>query len=86
MSKLRHRAESNVDSNFGLREGYRLRILMPEFGLNHKVVGFVSDRVAETAKASHPDFEGLAGLPFLRLLEYGGDDNAFCIQSRPSKP
>lgn len=83
MSNLRHRAESNVDSNFGLLEGYRLRVLMPEFGLNNEVVGFASDRVAETAKASHPELDGLAGLPFLRLFEYGGDANSFWIRPPP---
>lgn len=84
ISRLRHRAELNVDSNFGLLEGYRIRIFMPEFDVNHKVIGYASDLVAHTAKASHPDFEGLAGLPFLRLLEYGGDCDSFWIRNRPS--
>src|SRR5438876_5430406 len=44
------------------------------------LVGFASGPVTVAARASSPDFEGLAGLPLLRLMEYGGDADYFWVR------
>jgi hypothetical protein len=86
MARLRHRAASDVHSNFGLLEGGWLHLTMPELGLDQDIESFGSDAVATATKASSPDFEGLAGLPFLRLLEYGGDADWFWLRPVQSRP
>ena len=53
---------------------------MPELGLAQQIVGYASDAVVKAVKASSPDFAGLAGLPFLRLLEFGGDADGFWLR------
>jgi hypothetical protein len=86
MARLKLRAAPDVQSNFGLLEGGWLHLTMPELGLDQDVVGFGSDAVGTAAKASSPDFEGLAGLPFFRLLEYGGDADWFWLRPAQSRP
>ena len=86
MTKLKQRSAPDLQSNFGLLEGGWLHVTMPELGLDHDVVGFASDPVVVSAKTNSPDFEGLAGLPFLRLLEYGGDADWFWLRPVPSQP
>ena len=86
MVRLKHRAASDLHSNFGLLEGGWLHLTMPELGLDQDVEGFASDAVVTATKASSPDFEGLAGLPFLRLLEYGGDADWFWLRPVQSRP
>jgi hypothetical protein len=80
MARLKQRAAPDLQSNFGLLEGGWLRLSTPELGLDQDVVGFASDAVVTATKASSLDFEGLAGLPFLRLLEYGGDADWFWLR------
>jgi hypothetical protein len=67
-------------TNFGNLQGGWLRLAMPEFGLSQDVEGFASDVILATAKNNSPDFEGLLGLPLLRLLEYGGDADWFWLR------
>jgi len=80
MIKLKQRAAPDVNSNFGLLEGGWLHLTMPELGIDQNVTGYASDSVVTATKASSPDFEGLAGLPFLRSLEYGGDADWFWLR------
>jgi hypothetical protein len=61
-------------------------VSMPELGLEQDVEGFASDAVVIATKASSSDFEGLAGLPFLLLLEYGGDADWFWLRPAQSRP
>jgi len=70
----------DVETNFGVLQAAWFHLAMPELGLDRMVIGYVSDNVVKSTQASHPDFDGLAGLPLLRLLEYGGDAEAFWIQ------
>lgn len=70
----------DVNTNFGILEGGWLRIEMPELGLSQFVIGYGSDPVASAAKSSSPDFAGLAGLPLLRLMEYGGNATEFWLR------
>ena len=86
MATLNQRAAPDIRSNFGLLQGCWLRLTMPELGMDQDVIGFSSDAVVIATKASNPDFEGLAGLPFLRFLEYGGDAASFWIRSIHSRP
>jgi hypothetical protein len=86
MARLRLRAAPDRQSNFGLLQGGWLHLTMPEVGVNQDVEGFASDAVVTATKGSSTDFEGLAGLPFLRLLEYGGDADWFWLRPAPSPP
>ena len=70
-----------VDTNFGPLDGAWFKIVMPEMGLTQRVFGCASDEVVAAARRDHPDFEGLVGLPVLRLLEYGGNAAEFWIRA-----
>jgi hypothetical protein len=83
MSRLKHGSAPDVTTNFGLLEGGWLRVALPDLALDRTLVGYASDAVVSATKASSPDFEGLAGLPLLRLLEYGGDANWFWLRPAP---
>jgi hypothetical protein len=86
MARLKQRAAPDVHSNFGLLQGGWLHLTMPELGLDQDVVGYASDAVMTATKASSPDFEGLAGLPLLRLAEYGGNALWFWLRAVASPP
>lgn len=81
MRRLRRRVVSDVNTNFGVLKGRWFRLLMPEFGLDCGLACYVSDAVADSTKRSDPSFDGLVGLPFLRLLEFGGDADCFWLRS-----
>jgi hypothetical protein len=59
---------------------------MPELGLATSVLGFASDAVFQAVQADSPDFAGLAGHPFLRMVEYGGDAVSFWLRKPPGTP
>jgi hypothetical protein len=59
---------------------------MPELGLVQMVLGCASDAMVVASQASSPSFQGLAGLPFLRLVEYGGDANWFWLRFNGPQP
>ena len=81
MLRLKAADAPDVSTNFGLLQGGWVQLAMPEFGLEQAVLGYASDAVVAAASADHPDFEGLAGLPVLRLVEYGGDASSFWIRA-----
>jgi hypothetical protein len=76
-------AGTHLNSNFGFLESAWLHLTMPDFGLDRLILAYGSNEVLNSARADHPDFEGLAGLPLLRLLEYGGNADEFWIRRRP---
>lgn len=78
MARLKARDGPDMSTNFGPLQGGWIQLAMPELGLTQTVPGYASDAVAATAAASHPDFQGLVGLPLLRLVEYGGDADWVC--------
>jgi hypothetical protein len=86
MARLRVRAAPDSHSNFGLLEGGWVHLTMPALGLDQDLIGYGCDAVVTAAKASSRDFEGLAGLPFLRLVEYGGDADWFWIRRAQGPP
>lgn len=83
MASLKLKNAAKVKSNFGALIGGWLRLVMPELGVTKTIRAYGSDAVVAATKISSPDFEGLAGLPLLRLLEYGGNAAEFWIR-RPS--
>jgi hypothetical protein len=48
--------------------------------LDEDVLCYGSSDFVEAVRSSHPDFDGLAGLPLLRMTEYGGDSDAVWIR------
>ena len=86
LATMKHGDASGLGSNFGQLVGAWFHVRMAELGLDHKLVGYGSDNVLSTVKTGCPDFEGLAGLPLLRLMEYGGDADAFWVRPLGVKP
>jgi hypothetical protein len=86
MGQLSYAAGPDVNSNFGLLKGGWLKLAMPELGLVQDILGYASDAVFQAAQASSPDFEGLAGLPLLRLAEYGGNGSSFWLRPSTRQP
>jgi len=80
MRSLRWRESIVTDSNFGPLEGGWLRIAIPELAFDVKTLGYANDAVVKVVKRSDPGFAGLVGLPFLRMLNYGGDGGWFWIR------
>ena len=72
-----------VKTNFGGLKGGWLQLRIPELNFDSFVLAYGSDDVEHAARASSSDLSGLAGLPLLRLFEYGGDADAFWL--RPVK-
>jgi hypothetical protein len=72
--------EPTVHTNFGPLAGGWLRIQVPEIGFDEVIRGFGGDSVVQATQASHPDLQGLAGLPLLRKMEFGGDHHGFWIR------
>jgi hypothetical protein len=81
MSQLKEADGIDLNTNFGVLQGGWVRLAMPEYQLTQAILGYASDGVMAAAQASSLDLEGLIGLPFLRLLEYGGDADTFWIRS-----
>ena len=82
MAIAKIRDATDVKSNFGALKGGRVRIAMPALGIERVVVAYSSDAVSKAVKASHSDFDGLAGLPLLRLAKFGGDADYFWFKRR----
>ena len=86
LALLLRSAAAGMNSNFGHLTGAWLELSMPELGLNTQVVGYGSDQVLQAVQQDSIDFSGLAGLPLLRMVEYGGDATSFWIQEAPTAP
>jgi hypothetical protein len=67
-------------------QGGWVHLAMPELGVDQLVLGHASDAVVAAVQTSSPDFEGLAGLPFLRLVQYGGDADWFGLRPAVGTP
>ena len=72
-----------LSTNFGELLAGRIRLYMPEMGIDRFLVALRSETVGSNLAAEHPDFSGLVGLPFLRLGEYGGDPSSFYFRYPP---
>jgi hypothetical protein len=69
-----------MNTNFGRLEGGWLRVQIPELQFDNNIQAYAGDAVIEAARASHDDFSALAGLPLLRIIEYGGDSESFWLR------
>lgn len=76
---------AGIGSNFGPLVGGWLELAMPELGLSRHVLGYGSEEVLKAVQKASAEFGGLAGLPLLRMAEYGGDNAAFWIRSPISR-
>ncbi len=86
LALLLRSAAAGTNSNFGYLAGAWLELSMPELGLNTQVIGYGSDQVLQAVQHDSIDFAGVAGLPFLRMVEYGGDAASFWVQEVPAAP
>jgi hypothetical protein len=86
MANLKLKSAPDVNTNFGSLEGGWVHLGMPEFGLDTDMIGYASDAVVLSTQISSTDFHGLAGLPLLRLLEYGGDAASFWLRAASASP
>lgn len=75
------RESLEVDSNFGSLAGGWLCVKVPDISFDHKLLCHGNDRVDSVVKNSDLRFDGLIGLPFLRMMSYGGDGGYFWIRS-----
>lgn len=85
MHSLQWRESNSAESNFGSLEGGWLRVAIPELAFDAKTLGYANDSIVNVVKRSDPDFAGLVGLPFLRMVEYGGDSGWFWIRPSTAK-
>lgn len=80
MRRSKRRDAPDMASNLGPLTGGWLQVLISEIAFDRHLLGYASDSVVAAARGSSPDLAGLAGLPLLRMLEYGGDANAFWVR------
>jgi hypothetical protein len=74
-----------ISTNFGALRGGWLRMQIPALSVDQTVLAYGSDTVAHAVSASQSDFVGLAGLPLLRMVEYGGDRKEFWLRAPTPK-
>lgn len=86
LALLLRSAAAGMNSNFGQLTGAWLELSMPELGLTTPVIGYGSDRVLQVVQGDSADFAGVAGLPLLRMVEYGGDATSFWVQAVLAAP
>ena len=77
---FQHQHAPDSMSNFGNLAGAWFQIQLADIGLSVRVVGYGSEEVLRASKQSHREFDGLIGLPLLRLCEYGGDRDYFWLR------
>ena len=80
LKRFLHRSGPRVETNFGDLTGGWVRVAIPGVGLDTLALGFAGDEVVETVRRDSPDFDGLVGLPLLRMMDYGGDADSFWIR------
>ena len=79
MDQFRVRSGPAIETNFGTIVGGFLHVKIPDTRLDENVLGHAGDSVVHAVQASAPVFDGVAGLPLLRRLQYGGDADKFWI-------
>lgn len=82
MQEFKHQeGPGPIDSNFGPLNGGLLQVRIPELEFEQFILGYAGNTVVMAAESSSSDFEGLVGLPLLRMFHYGGDRDSFWIRS-----
>jgi hypothetical protein len=82
MSEFKQGDGPDVETNFGVLTAGRVRIAIPELNFSGQVLGYGSDSVRDSVQLSSTDFQGLVGLPLLRMMEYGGDSDWFWLRAK----
>jgi hypothetical protein len=77
---------AGTNSNFGHLTGAWLELDMPDLALSHQILGYGSDQVLQAVQRDSVDFAGLAGLPLLRMVEYGGGASSFWVRADSAVP
>lgn len=80
LKQVTHRREASKRTNFGLLTGGWLHLRIPDIHFDREITGYGNDAVLTSAQTSCSDFQGLLGLPVLRMMEYGGDPYWFWIR------
>ena len=70
----------SIKNNFGWQEGGWFIVEIPEISFRTEIIGYRNDSMVSVAQRSHPSFQGVLGLPILRLGEYGGNKDEFWFQ------
>jgi hypothetical protein len=86
LAVLLRASAAGIQTNFGALAGAWLELHMPELGLTSAILAFGSDTVFQTVQGDSAEFSGLAGLPLLRMVEYGGDAVSFWVRKPPGVP
>ncbi len=71
---------ADIMTNFGLLKGGWSEVMIDSVGITLRVRTYGSDAVVAAVRQSVSVFQGLAGLPLLRMLEYGGDGEHFWLR------
>jgi hypothetical protein len=80
ITKFTGSATTSLGSTYGPLIGGWIDVFIKELGLRARVIGYGNDDLAREARLDSPHFAGLVGLPFLRLIEFGGDATDFWIR------
>jgi hypothetical protein len=80
MSRFKLSEGPNLTTNFGDMSGGWVRVVIDELDFDARVLGYASKTVVDAARRSTPEFDGLAGLPLLRLVEFGGNARQFWLR------
>ena len=81
MAELKHGDGPDAMSNFGPLQAGWVVLEMADFKQRIHLLEYASEDVATVTRMSCAEFDGLAGLPVLRLFEYGGNATSFWIRS-----
>lgn len=81
MQDFQRSVAPGLATNFGHLTGCWLRVQIPELDFDETILAFGSDDVVRAVEGSHPDFNGLAGLPLLQKMEFGGDRDTFYLRA-----
>jgi len=81
LGALRWRESLRVDSNFGSLASGWVRVSVPEISFDQKLLCYANDAIVRTVKRSDMRFDGLVGLPLLRMMTYGGNEGFFWIRA-----
>jgi len=73
-------AITRIGSSYGVLTGGWVGVFIQELGLNIRVLGYGNDPLIQEVRLDSTDFAGLIGLPFLRMMEYGGNADWFWIR------
>jgi hypothetical protein len=86
LRRFARRVAPALPTNYGLMHGGTVRVIIPALGFDRILLTYGSDTAVAAVRQSHPDFAGLVGLPFLRLMEYGGNDTWLWIRLAAATP